>query len=88
MHTATLRDMNTAGAGLWRFLSLPVYRLIAVYSRDPDRRRCALEVLRLASPNAASIKSYLDDPAQDEASDQLAVTRSPAEPRSRATAAR
>jgi hypothetical protein len=52
-----------AGAGIWRFLSLPVYRLIAVYSRDPDRRRYALEVLRLASPYAASIKSYVDDPA-------------------------
>ena len=88
-----------AGAGVWRFLSLPVYRLIAVNSRDPDRRRYALEVLRLASPYAASIKSYVDDPAhqnpeidhrgsEDRDSDQLPVTSSSASPRSKATATR
>lgn len=49
------------GAGIWRYLSLPIYRLIAVYSRSPIRRRYALEVLRLARPDAPGIKSYLDD---------------------------
>lgn len=52
--------LGTAGA--WRFLALPVYRYVAVFSRRTDRRRYALEVLRLARKDAANLPSYVEDP--------------------------
>jgi|HubBroStandDraft_4_1064222.scaffolds.fasta_scaffold06409_4 hypothetical protein len=48
-----------ASAAIWKYLALPVYRAIAVLSRNEDRRRYALEVLRLARPDASAIPSYL-----------------------------
>ena len=43
----------------WRYLTLPVYRVVAVLSRNAERKLYALEVLRLARPDASSIPSYL-----------------------------
>lgn len=55
-----------ASTAMWRFLALPVYRAIAVFSRNPERKLYALEVLRLARPDASSIPSYLAGPKKPE----------------------
>jgi hypothetical protein len=58
-HLAPLVFALALGTTIFRKLSLPVFRIIAVFSRDDDRRQYALEILRLARRDAASIPSYL-----------------------------
>jgi hypothetical protein len=51
-----------AGVTAWKYLPLAVVRLVAICSHDEEpRARRALEVLRLARRDAASIPSYLNN---------------------------
>lgn len=47
------------GIGIWRYLPLAVIRLVAAFTRDEQRHRRCVEVLRLARRDASRIPSYL-----------------------------
>lgn len=46
-----------AALGAWRFVPLTIVRLVAAFTRDEQRHRRCMEVLRLARRDAASISS-------------------------------
>jgi hypothetical protein len=47
--------------GAWRYLPLCVVRLAAAFTRDQQRHRQCMEVLRLARRDASRITPYLSD---------------------------
>ena len=51
-----------AGVGTWRYLPRTVVYLTAAFTRNEQRQRQCLEVLRLSRKDAAEIPSYLKEP--------------------------
>jgi hypothetical protein len=51
------------GLSTWKYVPLTVIRLIGALTRNQQRARQCAEILRLARRDAASIPSYLADPA-------------------------
>lgn len=52
-----------ACVGGWRYIPLGVIRLVAAFTRDEQRHRRCMEVLRLTRRDASSIPSYLSSSA-------------------------
>jgi hypothetical protein len=48
-----------AGIGAWRYLPLGFVRLVAALTRDEQRHRRCMEVLRLARRDASRIPPYV-----------------------------
>jgi hypothetical protein len=65
------------GTGVWKYVSLPMFRMVAVFSHNPTRRQHALEVLRLARPDASTIPSYLTGAEAETAKTIARVTARP-----------
>jgi hypothetical protein len=51
----------SAGMVAWRYLPLTVVRLVAAFTRDRQRHKQCMEVLRLAHRDASNISSFLTD---------------------------
>jgi hypothetical protein len=70
-----------APLGTLRYLSIPVVRLVAAFTRDEHRRKQCLEVLRLSRRDAYRIPSYFVDsnsPASPGSLDQPIGSGNPA----------
>jgi hypothetical protein len=49
----------SAVVGAWRYVPLAIVRSVAAFTRDDQRHRQCMEVLRLARKDASSIPTYL-----------------------------
>ena len=58
----------SAGIGVWRYLTLPIVRLVAAFTHNEQRHRQCMEVLRLARKDASAIPPYLPAPRRPSAS--------------------
>ena len=58
----------SAGIGVWRYLPLPIVRLMAALTHNEQRHRQCMEVLRLARKDASTIPPYLPAPRRPSAS--------------------
>ena len=49
------------GIGIWRYLPLGVIRLVAAFTKNRQRHKQCMEVLRLARRDASRLPTYLPE---------------------------